>query len=435
MPSNDIFKPYQLDPRPSYVWRVRHGNTQSTIDGQGNHLAADHSPTAIDALSTSQDALKAAVQDHVQWDQSRPQSSFLSVFNNEKHMWNWALQQHRRHPPIQIYEIDTTYLTAEDDHDNDSNNNRGVLLDMELLVKELGITNQYSQDEMLIVECIPGRAVTGSFGFEGYSSYRETLQSMRTRAVRTKFVDEDDNSDTLVECLDKETKVGEDDQKKGDREEYDPDNPDLVAVDTEQLPSVDTVTRKNDRFPLLVGTCSSCLYNHDSAQGPQIIRKGQYRTVEANGTLLVVSSNHRVAECMGIQLNPTRSDSRPSLPLTATTHPPSVKLKSSKGWPFRLPSGTLNMIYGEMEGIIVAARNSTSRRTTWTDGDVKMVEHLAEGSMVMAKKWHQSMWELKRFTRMNVADPFRAVVLDYGFMNYKDACQRMQLRRVYQEYF
>jgi hypothetical protein len=44
--------------------------------------------------------------------------------------------------------------------------------------------------------------------------------------------------------------------------------------------------------------------------------------------------------------------------------------------------------------------------------------------MAIVKKWHQSVWELKRFTRMNVSDPFRAVVVDYGFRNCKDAHQR-----------
>jgi hypothetical protein len=55
--------------------------------------------------------------------------------------------------------------------------------------------------------------------------------------------------------------------------------------------------------------------------------------------------------------------------------------------------------------------------------------------MVIVKKWHQSVWELKRYTRMNVTDPFRAVVVDYGFINCEDARQRMQLRGIYQEYF
>ncbi|KIW97774.1 uncharacterized protein Z519_01358 [Cladophialophora bantiana CBS 173.52] len=55
--------------------------------------------------------------------------------------------------------------------------------------------------------------------------------------------------------------------------------------------------------------------------------------------------------------------------------------------------------------------------------------------MTIIKKWRQSVWELKRFTRMNVTDPFRAVVADYGFMNCEDARERMQLRGVYREYF
>ncbi|KAL6166379.1 hypothetical protein ACJQWK_07732 [Exserohilum turcicum] len=53
----------------------------------------------------------------------------------------------------------------------------------------------------------------------------------------------------------------------------------------------------------------------------------------------------------------------------------------------------------------------------------------------IVKKRHQSVWELKRFTRMNAADPHRAVVNDYGFMNCEDARQRMQLRDIYQKYF
>ncbi|KAJ4191899.1 hypothetical protein NW767_010806 [Fusarium falciforme] len=55
--------------------------------------------------------------------------------------------------------------------------------------------------------------------------------------------------------------------------------------------------------------------------------------------------------------------------------------------------------------------------------------------MATIKKWHQSVWELKRFTRTEETDPFRAVVVDYGFKNCEDAHQRMQLRRIYQEYF
>jgi hypothetical protein len=53
--------------------------------------------------------------------------------------------------------------------------------------------------------------------------------------------------------------------------------------------------------------------------------------------------------------------------------------------------------------------------------------------MAIAKKWHQSVWELKRFTRMDATNPVRAVVADHGFMNYEDALQRMQLRGMYQQ--
>ncbi|EHK49775.1 hypothetical protein TRIATDRAFT_181656, partial [Trichoderma atroviride IMI 206040] len=55
--------------------------------------------------------------------------------------------------------------------------------------------------------------------------------------------------------------------------------------------------------------------------------------------------------------------------------------------------------------------------------------------MAMVLRRHQSVWELKRFTRMNVADPFRAVIVDYGFMNCEDVRHRIQLREMYREYF
>lgn len=45
------------------------------------------------------------------------------------------------------------------------------------------------------------------------------------------------------------------------------------------------------------------------------------------------------------------------------------------------------------------------------------------------------MRELKRFTRMNVADPFREIAADDGFVNYEDARQRMHLRGIYHKYF
>ncbi|PNP82367.1 hypothetical protein FNYG_04302 [Fusarium nygamai] len=55
--------------------------------------------------------------------------------------------------------------------------------------------------------------------------------------------------------------------------------------------------------------------------------------------------------------------------------------------------------------------------------------------MAHVKKWYPSVWQLKRFTRIQEADPFRAVIVDYGFMNCTDARQRMQLRQIYQRYF
>ncbi|KAH7180054.1 uncharacterized protein B0J16DRAFT_403471 [Fusarium flagelliforme] len=55
--------------------------------------------------------------------------------------------------------------------------------------------------------------------------------------------------------------------------------------------------------------------------------------------------------------------------------------------------------------------------------------------MAHVKKWYPSVWGLKRFTRIQDTDPFRAVHVDYGFMNCTDARQRMQLREIYRRYF
>jgi hypothetical protein len=55
--------------------------------------------------------------------------------------------------------------------------------------------------------------------------------------------------------------------------------------------------------------------------------------------------------------------------------------------------------------------------------------------IVIVKKWHQSVWQLKRFTCTSVADPFRAAAVDYGFVNCENARQRIQLPGIYKEYF
>ncbi|KAF4123095.1 hypothetical protein GMORB2_6643 [Geosmithia morbida] len=57
------------------------------------------------------------------------------------------------------------------------------------------------------------------------------------------------------------------------------------------------------------------------------------------------------------------------------------------------------------------------------------------GLMAVVRRWYQSVWELKRFVYTDAAHPFRAVQVDYGFMNCEDARQRMQLRRLYRTYF
>ena len=49
--------------------------------------------------------------------------------------------------------------------------------------------------------------------------------------------------------------------------------------------------------------------------------------------------------------------------------------------------------------------------------------------------WYQSVWGLKRFTRLSYPEPMRAVVVDYGFMNCQTPKERIDLRRLYADFF
>jgi hypothetical protein len=50
-------------------------------------------------------------------------------------------------------------------------------------------------------------------------------------------------------------------------------------------------------------------------------------------------------------------------------------------------------------------------------------------------RWHQSVWELKKYTMSMDVIPQRSVQVDYGFANCEDAVERMALKTLYAEYF
>lgn len=129
-----------VDP-PKRLWRVTHGNSQSQLDHDGNHLAADDSRVFHDEVE-----LKEAVQHHIDWWSSRP-SCFLSVFSDENHAANWAAQREKRDPPAYIHEIDTTLLFGVQ------------VLDMELLMDKLEIEHPYSAHELLFLNYIPAHCI------------------------------------------------------------------------------------------------------------------------------------------------------------------------------------------------------------------------------------------------------------------------------------
>ncbi|KAJ6156347.1 hypothetical protein N7497_005232 [Penicillium chrysogenum] len=55
--------------------------------------------------------------------------------------------------------------------------------------------------------------------------------------------------------------------------------------------------------------------------------------------------------------------------------------------------------------------------------------------MNVVGNWHQSVWELKRFTLLPTIEPMQAAALDYGFCNCQTPQERMDLRQMYAEFF
>ncbi len=70
-------------------------------------------------------------------------------------------------------------------------------------------------------------------------------------------------------------------------------------------------------------------------------------------------------------------------------------------------------------------------------GLTSRIEELRNFTILMQSvgKWHQSVWELKRFIQLPNAEPMRAVVADYGFMNCQNAQDRVDLRALYSRFF
>ncbi|GIC87413.1 uncharacterized protein Aud_003797 [Aspergillus udagawae] len=58
-----------------------------------------------------------------------------------------------------------------------------------------------------------------------------------------------------------------------------------------------------------------------------------------------------------------------------------------------------------------------------------------ESLMSAIGTWYQSVWELKRFTRLSQPYPHRAVCVDYGFMNCQTPVERLSLRDAYTQFF
>lgn len=58
-----------------------------------------------------------------------------------------------------------------------------------------------------------------------------------------------------------------------------------------------------------------------------------------------------------------------------------------------------------------------------------------ETLMCKVGKWHESAWNLKRFTRLSNQAPIRAVIVDYGFCNCQTPQERLALKGLYTDFF
>ena len=157
---------YECTPLPEKLWRVTHGNSQSSWENYtGDLVAAD-----LTLLFYDKAKLQEAVQAHVDWNKGSPRSCFLSVFTNENHAFNWAslVDQRRAYKPVYILEIETARLSV------DPKTMSGAVLDMEVLKDRLGIENPWSKHELLFLHRIPSDAIVSHTPFEKY-----TVQGMK----------------------------------------------------------------------------------------------------------------------------------------------------------------------------------------------------------------------------------------------------------------
>ncbi|KXJ85770.1 hypothetical protein Micbo1qcDRAFT_221596 [Microdochium bolleyi] len=144
--------PSDLHGLPKTLWRVTHGNSQHIEDEDTGSLFA-----AVTCGGFVNDDHKlSAVESHIVWSSSSPPSCFLSAFSSETHARNWARTVYGDGTKL-LYKIDVATLLR-------LSNTRAAacgdaVFSMELFVEEQGLAYEYSEDEYLILNSIPGDAI------------------------------------------------------------------------------------------------------------------------------------------------------------------------------------------------------------------------------------------------------------------------------------
>ncbi|OOQ83585.1 hypothetical protein PEBR_35604 [Penicillium brasilianum] len=67
-------------------------------------------------------------------------------------------------------------------------------------------------------------------------------------------------------------------------------------------------------------------------------------------------------------------------------------------------------------------------------GEIRTMRNF-ESLMSAMGTWYQSVWELKRFTRLSRPRPHRAVFVDYGFNQCQSPLEQLALRDAYTQFF
>jgi len=138
---------------PGALHRVQHPGSQGASDHFGN-LKARPSSTSLGSVSE----FRVALANHLQWGYSTSLSCFLSVFDERKLAEDWARTRYERAQSNRSLTSDTTTLhSISTEHLQHT-----IVFPVSTLLSCFGMkSNRDITHELLIVDQIPARAITG----------------------------------------------------------------------------------------------------------------------------------------------------------------------------------------------------------------------------------------------------------------------------------